>query len=160
MPKLSVGDYLKGQEARLFEKAQDEYLVVMQNLVDIAFELLLDTGLAASGDKKTLTAWREIGNEKPKILAERIGLEWLDCLMLPILTKQHKNSSSFSKEHNELLLLKAQEKFGNLQTFDELNKASVLMMALALHLSRALGADTKGIAEHWIEIAKSHGASE
>jgi hypothetical protein len=29
-----------------------------------------------------------------------------------------------------------------------------------LHLSRGIGADTKGISEHWIEIAKSHGAKE
>jgi len=29
-----------------------------------------------------------------------------------------------------------------------------------LHLAKGLGADTKGIAEHWIETAKIHGALE
>ena len=57
-------------------------------------------------------------------------------------------------------VLKAQEEFGNLQTFQELHDASVLIIGVALHLARGLGAETKEISEHWIEIAKSHGAKE
>jgi arginyl-tRNA synthetase len=34
------------------------------------------------------------------------------------------------------------------------------MIGVALHLARGLGANTKEIAEHWIETAKSHGAIE
>ena len=64
------------------------------------------------------------------------------------------------KKHNDLILLKVQDKFGALQTLEEVHKASVVLIGLALHLSRGLGADTKGIAEHWIETAKSHGAKE
>jgi len=45
LPKLSVGDYLKGQGADLFEKAQDEYLLVMQSIADIGFELFLEDKL-------------------------------------------------------------------------------------------------------------------
>jgi Fe-S-cluster containining protein len=160
LPKLSVGEYLKGQEADQFEKAQDEYLIVMQNIADIAFELLLDSGLAASGDTKTLAVWREIGNELPELLAERIGQEWIDCLMIPAITDDTENPITFAQKHNDLLLLKAQEKFGSLQTFQELHEASVLIIGVALHLARGLGADTKGISEHWIENAKSHGAKE
>ncbi|WP_299670091.1 YkgJ family cysteine cluster protein [uncultured Polaribacter sp.] len=159
LPKLSVGDYLKGQEAALFEKAQDEYLIVMQNIADIGFELLLESGLSASGDTKTLATWRVMGNELPELLAERIGQEWLDYLMLPaIIDTQHP--ITFAQNHNELLLLKAQEKFGAIQTNQELHEASVLMIGLALHLARALGADPKSIAEHWIATAKNHGAQE
>jgi len=33
-------------------------------------------------------------------------------------------------------------------------------MGVALHLARGLGADTKEIAEHFIETAKSNGAQE
>ena len=160
LPKLSVGDYLKGQEADLFEKAQDAYLIVMQNIADIAFELLLESGLSASGDTKTLTLWRELGNEHPELLAKRIGKEWIDCLMLPEITNTGKNPITFAQKHNDLLLIKAQEKFGNLKTLQELHEASVLIIGIALHLSRGLGADTKGISEHWIAIAKSHGAKE
>jgi len=160
LPKLSVGEYLKGQEADQFEKAQDEYLIVMQNIADIAFELLLDSGLAASGDTKTLALWREIGNELPELLAERIGQEWIDCLMIPVITDEIQNPITFAQKHNDLLLLKAQEKFGRLKTNQELHEASVLIMGVALHLARGLGADPKEIAEHWIETAKSHDAKE
>lgn len=160
LPKLSVGEYLKGQEADQFEKAQDEYLKVMQNIADIGFELFLDSGLAASGDTKTLAAWRELGNELPEILAERIGKEWIDYLMIPEITDATENAIAFAQKHNDLLLLKAQEKFGSLQTFQELHEASVLIIGVALHLARGLGADTKEISEHWIETAKNHGAME
>lgn len=160
LPKISVGEYLKGQETVQFEKAQDEYLIVMQNIADIAFELLLDSGLAASGDTKTLAVWREIGNELPELLAERIGQEWIDCLMIPTITHDTDSPITFAQKHNDLLLLKAQEEFGNLQTLQELHEASVLIIGVALHLARGLGADTKGISEHWIETAKRHGAKE
>ncbi|MEE9407969.1 MAG: YkgJ family cysteine cluster protein [Polaribacter sp.] len=160
LPKLSVGEYIKGQGADPFEKAQDEYLIIMQNIADIAFELLLDSGLAESGDTKTLTAWRIIGNELPEVLEARIGKDWIDSLMLPTITEDAENPVIFAKKHNELLLVKAQEQFGSLQTMQELHEASVLMIAVALHLSRGLGADTKGIAEHWLETAKNHGVKE
>jgi len=160
LPKLSVGDYLKGQGAATFEKAQDGYLQVMQNIADIAFELLLESGLSASGDTKTLTLWREMGNELPESLAERIGKDWIDALMIPEITDLKEDSIEFAQKHNDLLLLKAQEEFGSLQTLDQVHKACVLVMGVALHLSRGLGADTKGIAELWIETAKHNGAKE
>ncbi len=160
LPKLSVGEYLKGQQSNSFEKAQDEYLIIMQNIADIGFELLLDSGLAVSGDTKTLAEWRKIGNELPEILAERIGKEWIDYLMIPEITEDIENPLAFAQKHNDLIQFKAQEKFGSIQTLEELHEASVLIIGVALHLSRGLGADTKGISEHWIEIAKSHGAKE
>ena len=160
LPKLSVGEYLKGQEAELFEKAQDAYLIVMQNIADIAFELLLDSGLAASGDTKTLALWRVMGSQPPELLAERIGQEWIDYLMLPAITHAIENPVTFAQKHNDLLLLKAQEKFGALKTNQELHEASILIMGVALHLARGLGADPKSMAEHWIATAKKHGAQE
>jgi len=160
LPKLRVGEYIKGQEAEEFEKAQDEYLIVMQNIADIGFELFLDSGLSESGHTKTLALWRVMGNELPELLTERIGKEWIDYLMLPAITDTIQNPIAFAKKHNELLLLKAQEKFGAIKTNQELHEAAVLMIGLALHLSRALGADPKSISEHWITIAKSHGAKE
>jgi len=160
LPKLSVGEYLKGQEADQFEKAQDEYLKVMQNIADIAFELLLDSGLAESGDTKTLGQWREMSNEPSEVLTKRIGKEWIDYLMIPSITDETENPIVFAKNHNDFLLLKAQEKFGHLKTIQNFHEASVLMMGVALHLARGLGADQKTITEHWIATAKSHGAQE
>ena len=160
LPHLTVGEYLKGQVIIKFEKAQDEYLDLMQNLADIAFVLLLDTGLAESGDKKTLPLWRKMGNELPEVLADRIGQEWIDCLMLPEISDDLEDPILFTLKHNDLLQLKVQEKFGALQTNKELHEASVLIMGVALHLARGIGADPQILAEHWIDTAKNHGALE
>lgn len=160
LPKLSVGNYLKGQGTTPFEKAQDAYLQVMQNIADIAFELLLESGLSVSEKTKTLSLWRIIGNEKPEIITERIGKDWLDKLMIPEFKAGTENPIEFAQKHNDLLLLKAQEEFGNVVTFQELQNASVLMIAVALHLARGLGANPKEIVDHWITIAKNHGAEE
>lgn len=160
LPKLSVGEYLKGQGAIPFEQAQDAYLQVMQNIADIGFELLLDSGLSASGDTKTLTLWRASGEASAEVLAKKIGTDWLDALMLPNLTDSTKNAIDFAQKHNDLLLLKAQKSFGSITTLVGLQEASVLMISVALHLARGLGANVKEIAEHWIATAKSHGAKE
>lgn len=160
LPKLSVGEYLKGQEANLFEQAQDAYLQVMQNIADIGFELLLESGLAASGDKKTLALWREMGTDSPEIVAKNLGEDWIDSLMLPTITEEAANPIAFAQQHHDLLLSKAQKEFGNLQTLEALHKAAVLIMGVALHLARGLGANPKEMAELWIETAKKHGATE
>jgi len=160
LPQLSVGEYLKGQEAEQFEKAQDEYLSVMQNVADIAFELLLDSGLAATGDTKTLALWRTMSTEDPELLAKRIGQDWIDCLMIPAISNDIKDPITFAQQHNELLQLKAQKQFGALQMAQEIHEAAVLIMGVALHLARGLGANQQKIGEHWIAIAKQHGAQE
>jgi len=160
LPLLNVGEYLKGQETERFEKAQDEYLDVMQSLADMAFELLLDTGLAESGDTETLPMWRKMGNELPDILADRIGQEWMDSLMIPEIYDDTEDPVSFARKHKDLLQLKVQEKFGALQTFQEIHKACVFIMGVALHLARSLGANPQILAEHWIDTAKNNGAVE
>ena len=160
LPYLSVGEYLEGQMTGQFEKAQDAYLYLMQNIADISFMLLLDTGLAGSGDKKTLQLWRKMGSELPEVLANRIGHEWLDMLTIPEISDESDDPISFVGKHLDLLQLKAQEKFEALQSEKEFHEASVLMMGLALHLGRALGTDPKILSEHWINVAKSHSALE
>ena len=160
LPYLTVGEYLKGQVTEKFEKAQDAYLEVMQNMADIAFELLLDSGLVESGDTKTLPLWRKMGSEPPQALAERIGPEWIDCLMLPEISEHLKNPVSFARKHNDLLRAKAQQQFGTIQTNQELHKAAVLVMGVALHLARGIGANPEALAEHWIATAINHGAIE
>lgn len=158
LPELTVAEYLQGQAAEQFEQAQDAYLELMQSLADIAFTLLLDTGLAQSGEHKTLALWQTMGNEQPEALAQRIGAEWIDALMLPNIQTEIENPLSYIEQHAELLQNKAQEAFGALQTNQELHQASVLVMGLALHLGRGLGANPSLLAEHWVNTAISHGA--
>ena len=160
LPQLTVGEYLKGQQTEAFEKAQNEYLQLMQSLADIAFELLLDTGLAESGDTETLPLWRKMANEQPEVLANNIGPEWIDSLTIPEISVDTDDPVLFAQKHNDVLLSKAQEQFGALQTMEEVHKASVLIMGVALHLARSLGAKPEILAEHWIDTAKKHGAKE
>lgn len=160
LPYMTVAEYLKGQLVTKFGKAQDEYLDLMQNLADIAFELLLDTGLAESGDTITLPLWRKAGNESPEELAISIGQDWMQRLMLPEITDDLEDPVEFAHKHNDLLRQHAQEQFGALQTNQGLHEASVLIMRLALHLARGIGADPKILAEHWIATAVDNGASD
>ena len=111
LPQLSVAAYIEGQATRCFEVAQDEYLELMQDLADSAFALLLESGLAESGDRQTLRLWREMGREEPEQLPERLGPEWIDLLMLPELVDGLNDPIAFSRQHHDLLLSKAQESF-------------------------------------------------
>lgn len=158
LPKLSVGEYIQGQDATSFEAAQDDYLEVMQNLADMAFVLLLETDLCKSTTYNTLSLWHEMGNESPEQLASRIGSEWLDFLMLPELDRDFGQPQKFITWHYELLETKAQEAFGTITSEQELYNASGLVMGLALHLSRGLGANPVEMVDHWIGIAKTNGA--
>lgn len=160
LPKLSVEEYLVGQETALFEEAQDAYLEIMQNMADISFELLLDTGLSESGDTETLKAWKELGRMDMTALSKHIPAEWLDALMVPELEEQPGEVVGFIEAHNEFLNKKIQEVVNGLTTFDSIRETAQWMMALALFLAHAIGADAKGLSEHWIDIAKSHGAKE
>jgi Fe-S-cluster containining protein len=158
LPKLTVGDYLKGQATEKFETAQDAYLELMQNIADMAFEFLLDTDLAASGDKKTISLWRKMGKETPSDLIKRIGAEWLDNLFVPDLGMTMEDPIEFVQKHSEFLQDKVQEKFGTATTRIKFHEASVLLMGLALQLARGLGADPESLAEHWSDTANEHGA--
>ncbi len=158
LPHLTVEAYLSGQETHAFEQAQDEYLEVMQNIADIAFTLLLDTGLAASGDKVTLSKWRKLGKMNSDSLSERIGTEWLDTLMFPMLEGLLHDPVTFAQTHNEIIQDKAQEMFGTLTSLELVCEAAELTMAMALFLAYSLGADAEGLSKHWIAIAKENGA--
>ena len=154
LPKLSVGTYLKGQATENFENAQDAYLELMQNLADIAFEILLDTGLAQSGNTKTLPLWSLMGDEAPDVLVNRIGDDWLNALMIPEISENVTDPITFVQQHNELLQMKIQELLDCLKTNDDFHQTSVLMMSLALHLARAIGANPSTLAMYWCETAQ------
>lgn len=159
LPYLTVGDYLKEQATDPFELAQDAYVELLQNMADIAFGLLLDTGLAESGDTETLRHWRTMANASPDQLAIRIGTVWLDALTLPEIKYGH-DPLAFAQAHAELLQEEARKQFGNLQSYPELCTASVSMMGTSLYLAHAVGAQPSALMEHWIEVAKENGAFE
>ena len=160
LPQMTIADYLAGQDVLESITAHDEYLELMQHLADGAFALLLESGLVASGDRLTLRLWRELGKDRPGRLATRLGPEWTDRLMLPDVNCGQDGPAAFSRRHHDLLQSKAQDSFGTLDSFAALREASGLMMGLALHLGRGLGANPVDLVGHWIETAKNLGACE
>ncbi|MDD4993498.1 MAG: YkgJ family cysteine cluster protein [Paludibacter sp.] len=160
LPHISVAEYLTEQQTGNWELAQNAYLEAIQLLADVAFELLLDSKLAESGDKKTLQQWRLMEKETPEQLAERIGQKWLDSLTVPDLTANILKPQLFCEQHVIRLQEQMQASFGNAQTLEELHDAAVLVMALALLLSVGVGAEPELLVNHWIDIAKSNGAQE
>lgn len=160
LPRLTVGDYLSGQLTSGYEIAQNQYLEVMQNLADLAFELLLDSGLAESGDRKTLKMWREMSVDQPENLVKRIGTEWYDSLTIPLMTESVDSSALFVQKHSELLQLKIQGSFSKLKSINDFHNASVLIMGMTIHLARSLGAKPEDLTIHWIDTAKKYGAKE
>ena len=155
LPQMTVGEYLQDQSTKDFERGQDNYLEVMQQLADIAFELYLDSGLAHSGNTETIAQWQLMGQLSPDELFASIKKDWQETLLFPEINKL-ENPTKFATQHSEILLTKAQNEFGVITTLEELQQASVLIMSVALHLARSIGADPKSLSEHWVETAKSH----
>jgi len=81
-------------------------------------------------------------------------------LTIPDLNPDILNPQLFCEHHIILLQEELQATFGNAQTMKELQEAAVLVMALALLLSVAVGAEQRSLISHWIDIAKSNGAQE
>ncbi len=160
LPYLTVNKYLFEQQTERWEVAQNAYLELLQLLADIAFELLLDSGLAESDNKTTLQQWRLMANESSAQLAKRIDQKWLENLIIPNLAHDSLQPEVFCKQHAILLQEQLQASFGNAQTFEELHKASVLVMALALQLSISIGAEPRLLVSYWVDIAKNNGAQE
>jgi len=161
LPNLSVSEYLEGQDVAFSEIAHDAYLEVMQHLADAALVLLLDSGLAASGDRQTLRRWRELASASSEQRARMIGPTWLDRLTTPALDPQAApldDPRTFVARHLDTLQADAQAELATLTDLVSLCDASALMMALALHLGRALGAESAPLADHWIATARKHGA--
>ncbi len=159
-PYLTIADYLTGQDAAAAEAAQDAYLEFMQQLADGAFVLLFESGLAESGDRLTLRLWRELGKISPEQSAQRLGPEWLNRLMLPDINDGLDDPAAFCRRHHDMLQSRAQTSLGSLSEVAALREASGIMMGLALHLGRGLGAHPAELSEHWIMTAKKLGARQ
>lgn len=160
LPYTSVAEYLIEQQTEKWELAQNAYLDFVQLLADIAFELLLESGLSQSDKKPILQQWQIMANESTEQLAERIGQHWLNDLITPQIEANIHQPELFCNQHALLLQENLQASFGNAQTNEELQNATVFVMALALLLSISIGTEPQLLANHWIEIAKNYKAEE
>ena len=160
LPALTVQDYLVGQDVTPGEAAQDAYLEVMQELAEAALILLIDGGLAGQGDHQVLPRWRGLGAAHPRGLVQAIAPDWLSALTLPGFACDSADPARFAAVHFAQLQERAQRLFASLREADALREASCTMMALALHLGRALGSSPDQLVHRWIITAKKHGARE
>lgn len=160
LPHMTVGAYIEGQAAGLFETMQDAYLDFMQELADIAFTLLLETNLYTLDEGKTLSVWRKMGENLEDEWNQLITAEWLEALLLPEISSDFEHPIDFAKTHLIMIQEKIQAVFGEATSVGELQNASCVVMGLALTLGRGLGVDTFSLVQHWIDIAKRHGALE
>lgn len=155
LPYLTVESYLQGQQTGQFELAQDMYLDLMQSIADIAFALLLETGLAEVDNGATLTAWQQMGQAAPETLAEGLNNDWIKHLMRPEIDYTPL-PDVFIEQHALYFQDIVQHQIEQQQTLDDFQQLSVTIMGLALLLGFALGADPQALAAHWIAIAKAN----
>ena len=120
--------------------------------------LLLETGLADSNDTETLQEWLKLGKASPQKLAEKIGIEWLDLLTIPILTFEKNNPTAFIEKHLELLQHEAQLHIDSMHDLPQFRTGSIQFMAMALLVAKSVGANPEELAELWIATAREHGA--
>ena len=69
---LTVSEYVSVQETQDYEWVQDEYLEIVQNIADVAFVLLLDTGLYKTHGKEILKHWKQLSLDTPDKLASKV----------------------------------------------------------------------------------------
>lgn len=82
LPQLTLEAYLEQQQTAAGLQAQEAYLELMQDLAEGALVLLLDSGLAASGDRLTLPLWKRLGELSPQARAQELPPQWYDRLTL------------------------------------------------------------------------------
>lgn len=160
LPTRTVGDYLEDQDVAAAQIAHDAYLEIMQHLADGALVLLLDSGLAKSGDRLTLRRWRELGRATPEQRLAAMGPTWFQRLTAPDIDAPLDQPAAFAAQHHDALQAVAQDELAVLSDLPSLRQASIQMMAMALHLGRALGTESAPLIAHWIATARSHGARE
>ncbi len=160
LPRRTVAAYLESQDVAAAEIAHDAYLEIMQHLADAALVLLLDSGLAKSGDRLTLRRWRELGAGPAELRVKTLGPAWLGRLTTPLIEVPLDEPAAFAARHHVALQAVAQDELASLSDHRSLREASSLMMAMALHLGRALGAESAPLAAHWIATARAHGARD
>lgn len=157
LPSLTVAEFLRGQEVAAGEAAQDAYLEVTLDLAEGALVLLLDGGIAASGDRETLRRWRELGAMPDADRATPLPGDWLDLLIVPELEARPDDPAEFVGRHFALLQAR-EESLAAEVSAAALRDRCCQMMASALLLGHSIGSDANALAEHWIAVARQHGA--
>ncbi len=157
LPGLTATEYLRGQDVADAGAAQDLYLELLAHLADGALVIFLDGGLAASGDRRTLPAWRRLARTPPERWAGLLPVSWpawREALLTPPL-RFHPDPRTYAALHAEYLQGLAQHAFGALVDADALVDAAVTMMALTILTAHSVGADVDLLVEGFCRTARA-----
>jgi Fe-S-cluster containining protein len=157
LPSMRVSDYLAQQAAETPELAQDLYLELIADLAEGALVLYLDGGLAATGDRRALRAWKRLGHTPLsawRALLPPAWEGWRDALVTPPLPFD-PDPRSYVTAHAQHLQAQAQEAFGALSDTDALLEAAMTMMALAAMTGHMVGADVAALVDGFCRNARA-----
>lgn len=155
LPYMSLNEYLAGQHTERFEKAQDMYLELLQGIADIAFTLILETGLTREEILNTLKKWVKVKDASTENLVTEIEKPWKNMLILPDIPYDN-DSEKFITRHSDYIRDRVQQVLSGSETAEDFQKASVSAFATALLLAFSLGIDFQTVGSHWIDIAKAN----
>lgn len=158
LPRMTVAQYLATQEIDAPVLAQDAYLELAQSLGEAAFELLLETPLAASGDRHTLRRWATLGNMSADARAQTLPAPLLAVLTEGSSLHLPLEQEAFIQDHQERIQEALQPLLNTEQPLSALSQASSTLMGLALQLAQSVGADVSALCQRWIATAEQHGA--
>lgn len=152
LPLMTIGEYLDGQQTELFENAQDLYLELLQEIADIAFTLLLETGLSEKDRLDTLNLWTNLKELKAEELSLRLNKDWTALLIQPLI-RYSSNPEDFIRLHTTYIQEQVQQLL-NMETSISFAQVSIQAYASALLLAYSLGVDYQSLGDHWISIAR------
>jgi Fe-S-cluster containining protein len=148
LPRLTVADYLRGQEIVELCQVRDAYLEIAQDLAEGAFVLVFDSGLAESGDGDWRQRWQAVADGGPEAWIVALGSEWHDLITVPELGAVSERD--WIQAHARLLQSQAQERLASLSDQAQLGAASATLLAGAVLLLHGVGADSPAIARAWL----------
>lgn len=157
-PSRTVAEYLASQEIDAGVAAQDAYLELVQDLAEQALVMLLEQGLAESGDRETLTRWQKLGYLGPEERARQLPEGLLKVLMAPDVPVNAGDPLSFVESHRSALDVALAAVLSDAPSLPELREAACLVMGLALQLAQSVGAEVRPLVDTWILTARANGA--
>jgi Fe-S-cluster containining protein len=148
LPRLSVADYLRGQEIADLCQVRDTYLEIAQDLAEGAFVLVFDSGLSESGSGDWRQRWQAVADGGPEAWIAALGSEWHDLITVPDIGSVSEDA--WVPAHARLLQSQAQERLASLTEQSQLAAASATLLAGAVLLLHGVGADSAAVARAWL----------
>ncbi len=153
LPFMSVEAYLIDQQVAEFEKAQDLYLELVQEIADIAFALILDSGLNITQRKEGIENWSKVNESAIQDLVTQLDSKWLSWVVKPNIASR-KDPEYYLSEHRVFIQTHLQQNIAICSSPEQFITASTNAFSAALVLAYSLGVDYKELGKHWVNTAR------